>query len=362
MKIIEKKEFKGIIKIIAFFVTFAVILQVLSVAVFTINDAAKYNNKYANAYSYMLEPENTIQVVSLGNSDLYSAIAPTVVWQTSGNTCTNIASPWQSIRQSYLMLEQFLQVQSPKVVVLETDMLYNANPDRNKDYENDAGETFLDTLFDRADPDNVDDFIKSKFSIFVFHDKWKAAFKSQKKAQRDLASHGYHLSLKVKKSKVKDYMKESEYEDPLSSTNYKGFLDIVNLCKSKGIEVLLMEVPSINSWSYERHNAMVHLAEEQGLKFLDFNVLWKEIGIDKNNDFRDRGNHMNYYGAQKVSKYFGEYLQSEYALEDLRDNPDYQFWNDSVVEFQKAVDAEEADKLAAQALAEEETTAKANNG
>jgi len=340
----EKKEIKGAVKILVFFVVLAIVLQVLSQAVFTKGDAATYNNKYANAYSYMLEPENTIQVAAFGNSDLYSAIAPTVVWQTAGITSTNVASPLQSVRQSYMMLEQFLKKQSPQVVVIETDMLYKHQPDRDRDYSKEQGEQALDTLFDMTDAERMDDFIKSRFSIFVFHDKWKALFKTQKMAERDLASHGYHLSLKVKPFKLEDFMKKSDNLDTMTYVQEQGITDVINLCKSKGIQVLLMEMPSMNSWSYERHNAMEAFAKAQGVRFLDFNVLWDELGISEKTDFRDRGNHMNYYGAQKVSAYYGEYLAQEFGLEDLRGNADYSFWDDSIAEFQKAVDDSEADK------------------
>lgn len=342
MKIIEKKEIKGIIRILAFCLVAVILLQVLSQAVFKKGDAATYNNKYSNAYAYLLEPDNTIEVACFGNSDLYSSMIPNIVWEKSGITTTMVASPLQSIRQTYYMVEQLFEKQSPKVVVIETDMLYKHMPDRTRDYANEENsEKLMDTIIDRADPDAVDDYVKSKFSIFVFHDKWKALFKGHKMADRDLYSHGYHISVKIKPFKLEDHMKYSEYEDEMTKTQEAGLLEVMELCKKNNIQVLLMEVPSMNSWSYERHNYMTRFAEEHGAKFLDFNVIWKDLEIDENKDFRDRGNHMNYYGATKVSAYFAEYLKNEYELEDLRGNPDYAFWDESCVEFKKAVEKEE---------------------
>ena len=341
MKIIEKKEIKGLIRIIAFCLVAIVLLQVLSTAVFKKGDAATYNNKYSNAYAYLLEPDNTIQVACFGNSDLYSSMIPNVVWEETGIASTMVASPLQSIRQTYYMVEQFLEKQSPQVVVIETDMLYKHQPDRTRDYENEKGEKLMDTIADKTDTEVMDDFIKSKFSIFVFHDKWKALFKGKKMAERDLYSHGYHISVKVKPFKLEDHMKPSEYEDAMTKTQESGLLEVMELCKKNGIQVLLMEVPSMNSWSCERHNYMQRFADEHGAKFLDFNILWKDLQISEKTDFRDRGNHMNYYGATKVSAYFGRYLKNEYDLEDLRGNPEYEFWDESCVKFKEAVKKEE---------------------
>ena len=340
----RKKNLIGIAKILAFLLVFVLLLDVLSKMVFTVNDAAKYNNKYSNAYSYMLEPENTIQAAAFGNSDLYSAIAPTVAWEAAGVTTTNISSPLQSIRQSYLMLQQFLEKQHPEVVVIETDMLYEHQPDRYRDYSAEQEEKAIEKFFDKTDPDMIDDYIKNQFSIFVFHDKWKVPFKSKKSAERDLYSHGYHLSLKVKPFEPSDYMAPSEYCDRMEYSENNSMQAILTLCKEKGIKVLLMEVPSVNSWSYERSNAMREYADENGIDFLDFNLLWDELGIDPSHDFRDYGNHMNYYGAQKVSAYYGRYLAEHYGLEDRRGNPDYAFWEESVEQFAIAVQKDEEDK------------------
>lgn len=345
MKIIEKKEIKGIIRIIAFCLVAVIMLEVLSQAVFKRGDAATYNNKYSNAYAYLLEPENTLQVACFGNSDLYSAIVPNTVWETSGIASTMVASPLQSIRQTNYMLEELLKVQSPTVVVIETDMLYEHSPDRNRNYEKERNsQSNIDIIIDKADTAVLDDFVKSKFSIFVFHDKWKALFKSKKSAERDKYSHGYHVSVKVFPFERADYMVPSEYEDAIKATQEAGLKEVISLCKKNGIEVLLMELPSESSWSYERHNCMTRLAEENDVKFIDFNLLLDEIEIDENTDFRDRGNHMNYYGAKKVSAYFAKYLAEKYNLEDKRGDEAYAFWDESCVEFEKIVAKEEEEQ------------------
>ena len=45
---------------------------------------------------------------------------------------------------------------------------------------------------------------------------------------------------------------------------------------------------------------------------IDFNMLLDDIDFDWINDTRDGGNHLNDFGAQKVTRYLGEYLKKQY--------------------------------------------------
>ena len=83
----------------------------------------------------------------------------------------------------------------------------------------------------------------------------------------------------------------------------KFFLDkITELCKENDIELLLIDVPSSKSWSYEKHNAIQDYADENGLKFIDFNINRDSFGIDWNTDTRDE---RLAYEPQRRSKSYG---------------------------------------------------------
>ena len=44
-------------------------------------------------------------------------------------------------------------------------------------------------------------------------------------------------------------------------------------------------------------------------------------------DTQDKGDHLNVYGAEKVTSYLGNYLEENYELEDHRNDPTYEAWN-----------------------------------
>ena len=52
-------------------------------------------------------------------------------------------------------------------------------------------------------------------------------------------------------------------------------------------------------------------------------------------DTRDGGNHLNYNGAKKMTKYLGKYLIENYHLMDHRQDNAYNQWNLDYQSFMK---------------------------
>jgi hypothetical protein len=70
------------------------------------------------------------------------------------------------------------------------------------------------------------------------------------------------------------------------------------------------------------------LADEYGLKYIDFNMNWKEIGINWSTDSQDGGDHLNRNGGLKLSSWLGTYLMDTYDLPDHRSEPETaEEWN-----------------------------------
>ena len=76
-------------------------------------------------------------------------------------------------------------------------------------------------------------------------------------------------------------------------------------------------------------------AKKNGIPFLDLDLKRKEIGFSWKTDSRDAGNHLNCYGAKKVSLYVGQYIKNHVQLEDKRQNAAYAGWNDDYTAYIK---------------------------
>lgn len=108
------------------------------------------------------------------------------------------------------------------------------------------------------------------------------------------------------------------------------------MCREKGISVILYSAPSPNNYNYAKHNTLTDYAEQNGAEYLDFNLMTEELGIDWEKDSLDNGDHLNVLGAEKLSRYFGSYLEEHYDLEDHRKDPEYSSWNEDVQKYQNA--------------------------
>ena len=111
----------------------------------------------------------------------------------------------------------------------------------------------------------------------------------------------------------------------------------VRVCRNNNIEVLFLELPSQSSWNYKKHNAVKAYSDKLGVKFIDMNIERDRFGFDWKTDTRDGGNHLNYSGAKKISTWLGNYLGSQYQLEDHRKDSRYQRWQQDSADYNRIV-------------------------
>ncbi len=331
---INKQKVNSFIRIIAFILVFVLLLEALSLTIFSKNNAINMTAKYARSYSYTQEPDNSIQIACLGNSDLYSGFVPTFLWEKYGYTSTILANPRQTPMRSHELLKDLLKTQHPDLVILETDMLYSEDPKDNAAKKLSNTKYNLDNLFAYLNADDFGEKIENHFSIFLFHDRWKRIGRKGKKPF-NVNSHGYKFNTDVRKIKKINHMIKTDKSEDIEKESLIYFNKIINLCNQNNIKVMFLEMPSINSWNYERHNAAENLAKSYNIRFVDLNLCFKEMKFDMDSDFRDKGNHLNYFGASKATDYIGSEIKKNYGIEDRRRNKRYEFWHENLKEFKK---------------------------
>lgn len=332
---INKQKVNSFIKIIAFIIVFVLLLEALSLSIFSKNNAINMTTKYARSYSYIQEPDNSIQIACLGNSDLYSGFVPTVLWEKYGYTSTILANPRQTPARSYELLKDLLKSQQPNLVILETDMLYAEEPKNNAVKKLSFSKNNFDNLFAYLNTDDFGEKVENHFSIFLFHDRWKKIGLKKKDKPIHVNSHGYKYNTDIRKIKKIKYMIKTDKSEDIEKESLIYFDKMIKLCKQNNIEIIFVEMPSVNSWNYERHNAAENLAKSYNINFIDLNLCLKKMKFDMDSDFRDKGNHLNYSGAAKATDYIGNAIKEDYDIEDRRNSKDYEFWNENLAEFKK---------------------------
>ena len=93
------------------------------------------------------------------------------------------------------------------------------------------------------------------------------------------------------------------------------YMDMMReLCEKHGTELVLVKAPSLSPVWWPQWDAQIEeYAEKHDLTYWNFLDYQEEIGIDWNTDTYDTGLHLNVYGAEKMSRYFGQLLIDEFG-------------------------------------------------
>ena len=123
-----------------------------------------------------------------------------------------------------------------------------------------------------------------------------------------------------------------DYTLPETSMDYLERMRL--LCEKNGTELILVKAPT-NPWRYwwydQWEEQVAEYADKTGVSYYNMIPLCEEIGIDWSRDTYDEGVHLNVYGAEKVSRYFGEILQERHGIADRRDEAEAAArWNERV--------------------------------
>jgi hypothetical protein len=177
-------------------------------------------------------------------------------------------------------------------------------------------------------------FIEYVFPLLRYHSRWSELKNDDYEHlfSKDLVTHnGYYMRVDTKA--------QSEFPDPTPLADYTlgenamSYLQkMADLCKEKGIALVLVKAPiEYPHWYDEWDEQVVAFAEENGVDYINYIPLQEEIGLDMSQDTYDAGLHLNTQGAEKMAKYFGQYLVDNYDLTDYRTDAKYaSIWQEKV--------------------------------
>jgi hypothetical protein len=110
--------------------------------------------------------------------------------------------------------------------------------------------------------------------------------------------------------------------DPILPNAAMDYLDrMAALCKERGIELILIKAPTNYfryHWYDEWDEQIVSYAAEHSLAYYNLIPKADEMGLDMTTDTYDEGAHLNVYGAEKLSRYFGKILSDTHEIPDRR--------------------------------------------
>ena len=272
------------------------------------------------------EKVNT-DVLFVGSSTVHSGINPVVLWEDYGMTSFDRSNASQTSWISYYMIKDALEVCDPKLVVLdlgffrhEDDYVEEASNHKAFDDMRISKTKFKAIEAAKSPDETYQDYI---FPILRFHTRWKYLEAEDWKYmfyKPTVTYNGYLCDTEVKP--VEREREEADDAARMSARNALFLDNIIALCKEHNVPLLLIKVPTYDpKWGTAfEEDILTHAGD---VPYVDFNAHEEAIGLDFTVDTPDGGGHLNVTGAEKFTKYLGEYIAKNYEIPDHREDPEY---------------------------------------
>lgn len=293
------------------------------------------------------------QVLFIGDCEVYENFSPITLWEEYGITSYIRGGPQQLIWQSYYLLEDTLRYETPNVVVFNVLAMKYDTP-QNEAYNrlNIDGMRLSTSKLGAAQASMMpeESLLSYLLPILRYHERWTELTGDDLRYffnQKRVAHNGYYMRNDVKPVGI--IPEGARLADYNFGTNSYIWLDkITTLCKSKGIDLVLVKAPTIYPhWYAEWDVQMQDYAAQNSLLYLNFLNHVEEAGINFATDTYDAGLHLNLPGAEKLSHYFGQILKDNYPLQDLRQDRALQTaWEEKCSAYYAMRDAQLADLAA----------------
>lgn len=282
---------------------------------------------YTNMNDFYAEKKNSIQMLALGDSNIYRGFSPVIYWKDTNITSYSLASASQPAWLSYYLLEDALAYQSPKVVLFEINELFAKSTGQIPRYCS-AINTFhtasarLKAIQDDTGGLNEEDkdILYGAYASDVYHHTMDKLLSTKNKKTSKLKEN--HLKGYLYETTVipfpgyESYM--SRYDMTLKIDEKKAYYidKIIALCKKKHITLVFAKFPTID-WTTQKSELAKQFASERNISLLDMNV--DVLPIDWMSDTKDAGFHMNDSGAIKCTRAVEQFLEENTKLEPTKD-------------------------------------------
>ena len=266
-------------------------------------------------------------VIFIGDCEVYANFTPMELYREKGITSYVRGSSQQLIWQSYYVLKETFNYETPKAVVFNVNSMRYSEPiseaynrltiDKMKWSEEKVG-------IIRSSMMEEEDFLSYVFPILRYHSRFDELTKEDFDflfTRQNTTWNGHLVNKSIKpleelpvKRLLADYSFGKicwEYLDKMRT-----------LCEENGTQLILIKAPSVYPFWYDEYDAQIReYADKNGLAFYNFLDHVDEIGIDYTADTYDGGLHMNLTGATKLSRYFAGILAENHGIADHRSDP-----------------------------------------
>ena len=280
---------------------------------------------------YASVEKTTHDVLFIGDCEVFESFIPAILGEEYGITAYVRGGAQQLTWHSYYMLEDALRYETPRAVVFNVYALKYGEPQKEA-----YNRLTLDGMewspvkaeAIKASMTEEEHFIDYVFPFLRYHSRWdELTAEDFRYAFTDkplVSDSGYLMQTGILPADTQaEFTPELLIDYTLPATAMEYLDKMRELCDERGIELILIKAPT-NFWRYhwydEWDEQVAAYAAEHDLAYYNLIPEADQIGLDMSTDTYDAGAHLNVYGAEKLTRYFGAILRDTHNLPDRRVN------------------------------------------
>lgn len=308
---------------------------------------------YGMTKFYDLE-DHTVDVLVLGSSHAFEDMNTGLLWDRYGMAAYVLGGSIQPMWNTYYYLKEALKTQQPQLVVLEAYCTaFGADYiDDSRIIKNTFGmkwsENKIDAMKTSVPRERWPEFF---LSYIQYHTRYtelsKEDFLKNKGDIRYENWKGFGCNMATTAFPEPNVAHVTERK-PMSEKTETYYRKTIELALEHNIPILIALSPyaGISESEQAVFNTAGDIAKEYGVHFVNYNLMYHDIGIDFSQDAADPG-HLNYKGNQKYTAALADYIGRHYDITDRRGDPSYQSWEAEARYIAAAIENQEFRETAA---------------
>ncbi len=290
-------------------------------------------------------------VLLIGDCEVFSNVSPVTLYNEYGIASYIRGSAQQLVWHSYYLLEDALRTEKPKVVIYNVLALKYGEP-QSEAYNRMTidgmrwGKAKAGAIKASILPE--EDVVSYVFPLFRFHSRWSELTEEDWKyffREGTVSHNGYLMRTDVRPA-TKTPTPAPLLDPHLPASSMEWLERIYELCEKNDVRLILLKSPSIEPYWYEEWDSDVRtFADAHGILYWNTLQVNDEIGIDYSTDTCDMGQHLNVYGAEKLSLWLGKKLQETNEIPDRRTDETYvSVWAEKTERYEREKASSDAER------------------
>lgn len=284
----------------------SIFVLIFGVIVFCIGEflRAPASNAKAGVYGYEKEPKDSIDVVTIGASHMFTSFCPTLCYEEYGMTAYNLGCSSVSALMYRSICSEALHFQNPQLIVVDITEMAEPTEDTEENVRK-----WIDSLpygYVRSKTIIIDVAKKQWAEYFIPMIKYHSSWNDVKYIKEDclgylnergnIAKIGYNRNKGFGISKVIEKIEPQHKVCDFSEKGIENLRLFLEYCQEENLEnVLFVGIPISYEFDFsDTYFEAMDMIYEYGYDVIDYRIPENKLNISLENDYYNEG-HLNIY-------------------------------------------------------------------